>query len=198
MMEVTVENVDLAPLAGKLAALEPRIREGAARGVSNLLRRHFRAKDQTANAKGFKRSHFWAAAAGSVTTDMDADAANVHVGKEGVRLRWLGGVVKPVKGKMLAIPNDGSVAGVWPSEHKGKSGAAKTFMAFPKGRSSGFIATKDKGREKGFRVLWWLVPQATHKPDPTVLPGEEEIREAAAKAARSVLRAAKTAGGGAA
>jgi hypothetical protein len=202
-MEVTIQGIDLSPLAKQLTDLKKPVREGAARGVSVLLVKHFREKNATPNKKGFPRSNFWSAAADSVALKPDDGTASaVAVSKEGVRLRWKGGDVHPKKGRALAIPAEGSVAGVWPSEYGGAGykGGKATFLAWPKGRSFGFIAErKPKGsKDRTLHVLWWLKEVTHHKPDPTVIPDDDTMREAALKAARSVLRAevhrAKTAG----
>ncbi len=160
--------------------------EASARAMSNTLIRHFRAKNRTPNAKGFARSNFWSQAADSVTTRTEPDSAIAEVRKEGVRLRLLGGTVRPRNGrKALAIPADPSVAGMWPSEHSGKKGGVETFLAWSESKDAGFIAERGS---KTLRVLWWLKRETRHKPDPTVLPDREAMATAVQRACRAVLR----------
>ena len=186
-MEVTVQNIDLTPLANRLKDMEKPVLEASARGISVMLVKHFRERNKTPNKKGFPRSNYWSAAADSVTTTPDDGTASVvTIAKEGVRLHWKGGEVKPVKGKNLAIPADASVAGIWPSEYAG-AGGSKTFLAWPKGKRYGFIA---ESGAKPLHVLWWLKESTHHEPEPSVIPAETDMKDAALRAARSALRAA--------
>ena len=186
-MEVTVSNIDLKPLGDRLKDMQQPVREAAARGISVMLAKHFRERNKTSNKKGFPRSNYWAAAADSVTTTPDDGTASVvSVAKEGVRLHWKGGEVRPRKGRNLAIPADASVAGIWPSEYAG-AGGTKTFLAWPKGKRYGFIA---ESGVKPLHVLWWLKESTHHDPDPSAMPAETDMQDAALRAARSALRAA--------
>ena len=168
------------------------ILEGAARATSNVLIKHFRARNQSRERRpGWKKSNYWAEASDSVTSEVGEDRTVATVRKEGVRLHWLGGVVKPKNGhKALAIPADPSVAGIWPSEYKGKPNAGPTFLVWKKGESSGMIATRKK---KGNEIvpLWWLVAKTTHRPDPTVIPSVDDFATAVSKAYKTVLKALK-------
>lgn len=158
--------------------------EASARAMSNTLRKHFREKNRTPNAKGWRRSNYWSQVGESVTTRVEGESAIAEIRKEGVWLRWKGGTVRPKPGhKALAIPADRSVAGVWPSEYRG----VKTFLLWRKGENRGFIAKSEKGRKEP-RVLWWLVSKTEHKPDPTVVPETTVMQEAVQRACRSVLR----------
>jgi len=185
---------ELPPVLKDPEAAFKAMREAAARAMSVALIRHFREKNRTPNAKGFKRSNYWSQAAESVTSRVEGDAAVAEVRKEGVRLRLLGGTVRPKAGKRaLAIPADPSVAGIWPSEYGGKRGGVKTFLLWRKGENRGFIGTAVKGQKEP-KVLWWLVSKTQHKPDPTALPEMSAMVAAVERACRGVLR---TLGGGA-
>ena len=182
----------LPPLMENPEAALKAMKEAAARAMSNTLIRHFREKNLTPNAKGFKRSNFWSQAADSVTHRVEGNAAIADVRKEGVLLRWKGGTVRPTNGRRaLAIPADPSVAGIWPSEYAGKKGGAKTFLLWRKGENRGFIGTAVKGQKEP-KVLWWLVSRTTHKPDPSAVPETSVMVAAVERACRSVLRAMGT------
>lgn len=190
-MEITLDAKipKLPPLLEHPEEALKAMREAAARAMSNTLIRHFRAKNNTPSAKGFKRSNFWSQAADSVTSRVEGDAAIAEVRKEGVRLRLKGGTVRPTNGhKALAIPADPSVAGIWPSEYGGKKGGVKTFLLWRKGENRGFIGTAVKGQKEP-KVLWWLVSKTTHKPDPSAVPENSVMVTAVERACRSVLRA---------
>lgn len=184
------------PSAALEAARRP-ILEGSARAMTNTLVRHFRERNRSRERKeGWPRSNYWAKAAESVTSEAGADRAVATVRKEGVRLHWLGGIVRPREGRRaVAIPNVPEVAGIWPSEYRGKQKSKPTFMVWKAGAQSGFIAAREKG-QKGFRVLWWLREETEHDPDPTVIPSAETFAKAVEKACKAVLKAMKNKTGG--
>lgn len=169
--------------------------EAGVRALTNAVVKNFRKRNAQGNAKGFPRSNFWQDAAESVTSAVEGDAMSATIRKQGVRLRWKGGEVRPREGrKALAIPVDPSVAHVWPSEHAGYATGGDydegaTALFWPKNSSHGFIKDNETGD-----LLWMLVSKTTHKPDPSVIPSEDELRSAIVRAMRRAARA----GGGAA
>lgn len=157
--------------------------------LTDLLERNFDRKNQAGNARGWPSSKFWERVAGSVTSAADGDKIVATVTEPGARLRWKGGEVRPKAGKKaLAIPVDPSVAHVWPSEYAGQGGAL--FAIWPKGRNTGFLANRGTDK-KHARILWMLVAKTTHKPDPSVIPSEDELRGAIVRAMRRAWRAAQ-------
>ena len=151
--------------------------------------KNFRRRNSRGNAKGFPRSNFWQDAAESVTSAVEGDTMSATIRRQGVRLRWKGGEVRPKDGrKALAIPVDPSVAHEWPSEYAGRGGAL--FHVWPKGRNTGFLANRGTA-EKHARILWMLVAKTTHKPDPSVIPPEGELRDKIVRAMKRALRAAQ-------
>lgn len=192
MHEITLD-VQLPKLPEGLEHPEKVVKDmldASARAMSVALIKHFRKKNGTPNAKGWKRSNYWSQAGESVTSRVEGDAAVAQIAKEGVLLHWKGGTVRPKAGhKALAIPADSSVAGKWPSEGT----SVKTFLAWSKKKDFGFIAESGK---RPLRVLWWLKRETHHKPDPTTLPDTATMETAVQRACKSVLRALT--GGGAA
>ena len=162
--------------------------EGAQRAMTNTLVKHFRAKDRAEpNAQGWARSHWWNRVASSVTSRIEGESAVADIREPGVRLRWLGGTVKPKAGKKaLAIPADPSVRGTWPSEYAGKGGTEKPFPVWQKGAKTGFLAIRGSDPEHP-RILWWLVGATHHEADPSVVP-ETALVEGVAKAAQAVCK----------
>ena len=80
---------------------------------------------------------------------------------------------------------------VWPSEHVryatgGDYDEGATSLFWPKNSSHGFIKDNDTGE-----ILWMLVAKTTHRPDPSVIPPEDELRGAIARAMRRAWRAAQ-------
>lgn len=174
-------KVEKLPAVGDMTDDRLRIcREAAVAALSNALRKNFRAKNRTANAKGFPRSYFWQDAAESVTSSVAGNAIVATVRKEGVRLRWQGGVVRPKAGKKaIAIPKDPSVADMWPSEYSGA-----LALIWPKASSHGWLKDEESGE-----LLWLLVGQTAHKADPSVIPSDDALRTAIVTAAQAALEA---------
>jgi hypothetical protein len=161
--------------------------EAAAEGVAQLLIRHFRDRNnRPASRPGWPRSNYWADAADSVRWgDFSADSATVVASAPGLRLRLHGGTVRPTGGKKyIAIPQVPRLAGVWPSEHTEKGGE---LIFIPRANGKAILAERS-GADGALTVLYRLLPQTTHKPDPTVLPEQSEIDSAAAAAAAATLK----------
>ena len=149
--------------------------EAARMGVSELVREHLRGRNAATPPKpGFRKSDYWADAADSVTSEVRGSTATVTVEQEGAALHYYGGTVYPRK-KALAIPIDPSVAGIWPSEASALTDHIAMF--WPKNSSHGFLKDSETGD-----LLWLLVSKATIKADPSVLPTDGEILDAAAEA----------------
>lgn len=194
-MDAITLHVTLPKLPPVLKDPEAAVRamlDASARAMSNTLIRHFREKNRKEpNAKGWKRSNYWSQVGDSVTSRVDGKTAVAEIRKEGVRLHWLGGTVKPRPWhRALAIPADPSVAGMWPSEYDGKSKKDKPFLVWREGEQRGFLAVKGSDPEHP-RVLWWLTGATHHKPDETTLPATDTLAKAVQRACRSVLRALK-------
>jgi hypothetical protein len=105
----------------------------------------------------------------------------VEISKEGVALHYEGGTVYPKDGgKALAIPLAAQVYGRKPSEWSGfrrgdEPGDDDVLSVFwPKNSAHGFLKERDTGN-----LLYLLVPKATIKADPGVLPDDGELLGAA-------------------
>ena len=156
--------------------------DAAGRAVSNLIIDHLRKKNaNSVHPAGFPKSDYWADAADSVTTEVAGGKAVVTVQKEGAALHYYGGTVLPKK-KALAIPQDPSVADVWPSEYAGTGGAVD--LIWPKGSTTGRLVDRESGT-----TLWILVARATIPEDRTVLPTAGELDDAAARGIFELLSA---------
>lgn len=189
-MNITVKVETTKPLA---QLPDPaRLNKAAAIAVSALVRNHFLERNSATPARpGWPRTGFWGAAAEATEWEADAGSAVITIKHPGVRLRFLGGIVRPKPGrKMLALPLRPEFAGVnprekWPDKKGGfvwQSPNKKLFLAFRDG--AGIL-----------RLAYHLVARTTHRPDPSVLPTPSRI-EAAAKTAqqRIIDRAIKQKG----
>jgi hypothetical protein len=171
------------------------------RGASERIRAHLFALDGTRpNRLGGRRTHFYAAAAKSTHYTAQPGEAEVTVSKVGIRQRLEGGTIRPVRKKYLTVPAVAEAHGRRASEFQnlvlryGAGGrpvalaeAPATQVAFER-RKDGTARTV-KGRGLGGRVIFWLVKSVHQKPDPTVLPAEDQIAAAAAAAADEYLQA---------
>ena len=150
--------------------------ERAGMRVADLIIKHLRKKnDQTEpNKFGLPKTNYYADAAGTVQYETNGNKFEVSVGTDstdkdtpgiGIALHYHGGTVYPKK-KALAMPIDPAVAGIWPSEY----GDQHQLFFTP----AGAVGDKDTGH-----ILWFLLPKATIPADPTVLPTDDEICDAA-------------------
>ena len=153
--------------------------EAASRGVEVLVVEHLRKKNDATppNRYGLPKSNYYADAAKNVQASSNGRVASVEIDHPGLALHHDGGTVYPKK-KALAIPIDPAVAGIWPSEAGGiaTGGADDELYAliWPKGARHGFIKDTETND-----LLWLLVPKATIPADPTVLPTDGEVLNAA-------------------
>lgn len=180
-------DAELADALGRRLAPPEALADAAARGVSNLVVDHLRARNASASHRaGFPQSGYWAKAAEATVTDRQGCVARVVVRAPGIALHRYGGTVRPTGGKSLAIPARAEVAGVWPREYAQASGSG-LFLWWPKGRKAGALARREGSGH--LTILWWLVGATHHEPDPTVLPPEADMRAAATAAAKEALGA---------
>ena len=175
MLRLTVK-ITLADLLPPDAVLA----QAGARGVSNAIVRHLRRRP--ANRRGFPSSGYWADAADSVSVlPSTGGTAAVEISKEGVALHYEGGTVRPKDGgRALAIPLAAEVYGRKPSEWSGfrrgdeADGDDVLQRFWPKNSAHGFLKHRDTGE-----LYYLLVPRATIKADPSVLPSDGEMLDAA-------------------
>ena len=137
--------------------------EAAVRGVEVLIIDHLREKNNSTqpNRYGLPKTNYYAEAAKNVAASVDGETVRVEVEYPGLAMHYEGGTIRPKK-KALAIPIDPAVAGIWPSEY---SRDHKLFKS-----PGGALGDADTGQ-----ILWVLLPKATIKADPTVLPTDEKI-----------------------
>jgi hypothetical protein len=202
MIAYRIQSKKLDELRKRGAALwkDNSARLVAGRAVANEVKDHLFALDSRANKLGGPRSHFYSAAAKSVA-DPQASGEKVtfEITKIGLALRWLGGTVKAGAStssatgsltKYLAIPARTEAVGKPPSEFPDlkfiprRNGGAMLVQALQTTVSiSGRKRIKiTRGSEVGGLVMYWLVKQTTNRPDPTVMPTEEQMLETAVDA----------------
>ena len=172
VLRVTVP-ADIIPSPGELA-------QAAGRGVSNAVKRHLVERDSRGRSDGLPRTGYYGDAASGVTTETSGKTALVTIHKEGVALHYYGGVVYPTDAKALAIPKSPATAGKRPKEFD--PDRAKLALVWPKGAKAGTL--KDTETDE---TVYLLVSKATIKADPTVLPDESALADAAADAMAAII-----------
>lgn len=144
--------------------------QAAARGMEVLIIGHLQQKNESTSPRaGFPKSNYYADAAKNVEASSSGPVARVEVDKPGIALHYEGGTVRPKK-KALAIPVSPAVAAIWPSEY---TGMGHELFKTP----AGALGDKETGE-----ILWVLVPQAHIPADPSVLPTDDAILNAAEEA----------------
>lgn len=164
---------------------EQKAGQGMAEAVRECIRRHLVDKGlhTTPNRNGVPHSGYWHKAANTVKVEVQqglhavvaagAESNDPKAPGQGIALHYEGGTVYPKK-KALAIPISPIVAGIWPSEAGAFSNEDEYSVFWPKNSSHGFIKDNERGE-----LLWLLLPRATIKADPTVMPTDDALHNAA-------------------
>ncbi len=160
----------------------------AGNAVSVWLRDWFFGLDRTKpNQMGGKRTHFYADIARAVQRpQVNAEGVTIPINHVGLAQRWLGGTIKAGVGtstatggptRWLAIPARSESYGRTPAEFS----QAGQPLRFVKTRSGGAMLIAEAGGAEGRLrseqglAMFWLVKEVNQKPDPSVMPAEEEI-----------------------
>jgi hypothetical protein len=156
------------------------------RAVVELLQRHFRALP--ANKRGFPTSNFWGRAADATQYDATPDGVRVNINQTGVRQRFLGGPIAPVRGKYLTIPNIAETYGHSAREFGDLKMCTTEYHGLPSpGLAPADVVESNRGRVNPDSVWFFLRRAVWQRPDPEVLPTNEEIAKAAIEAARNAF-----------
>lgn len=160
-------------------------------GVTRLVFDHLVARDSShPNRLGGQRTHFYSQAAQATTWEAQGGDVRISIAHLGVRQRFLGGVIRPVNKKALAIPARAEAYGKTPGEFQDlklvvfRSGASalvqadQSLIRFVRSRKDGTIKLKRMGSRGGL-VMFWLVKSVRQAPDPGVLPTKQALAEEA-------------------
>lgn len=150
-------------------------------GIEVLIKKHLIARDESRPPNGLMpKSGFYTNAAGAVRSSSSGNKAVVEIDQKGVALHFYGGIVLPTNGhKALSIPKHPAVHNKKPSEFDPSRQILS--LVWPKGNSAGTLRHKESGA-----VYYLLIPKATIPADPSVLPSEAEMLDAADKAMESI------------
>lgn len=197
MLEIKVKLPDMKRLLPERADLVEAVSANAAERVMESVRDNFLRR-------GGK--NFWRAAADSVEIEYGgAGRSLVTIGQRGVRLQWLGGVVRPqAPRKLLAIPATESkeyarsVPGLMMVPLQGyphlrgllvateETEAKRQYKDRPAGRRVRRAVIDSDGK---MQVLYRLVDETRHEAHPDVLPSKDMLHETVQAAAEEAIRA---------
>lgn len=174
------------------------------RGAANRIRSHLVDLNASRpNRLGGRRTNFWNQAAQSTHQDSVPGEITVSISKQGFRQRYEGGRIRAVNAKLLTIPATaeahGRRASEFPDLHFAILGGRlalirnrQTRLRRVGGRRPGFRAASST---TGLEVLFWLKKEVNQRPDPSVLPTDDQIVAAAIAAGESAVNAAQATGG---
>ena len=130
------------------------------------------------NLLGGERSHFYDKASQGVTKETDTDGSYLTIHQLGFRQRLLGGTIHAQAGKNLTIPAIAEAYG---------HAAPEFDLIFNFGifKATGLKALSEKAAPH--RVFYWLKESVYLAADPTVLPDNEAMAQAATTAVREYL-----------
>lgn len=171
--------------------------------LAKSVRAHFMARDKEGNAKGWPSRHFWSkeGAGNTALTYYNANEAVVAISSEAIWHKFLGGEVRPKRGRALAIPN--SAAAYAAGQPSSMNKDFLEFVPLNLGGLVGMLVERQhdvlRKTKKGFKqgglssrkggaIWYWLMAKVTHKPDPRTLPPDEELEARVFSAADSYLQ----------
>lgn len=153
----------------------------AGRAVSNLLKSHFQHKDESEpNKLGGTRTHYWQGVKRAVNVPKQTGAAQVTVSisHPSFMQKVHGGKITAKRVSMLTIPMRAEAHGRAASVLERALGI-KLFVVTKFGRA--YLAGRGANKSNALRIYYALKRSVNQRPDPTALPPEEKINEAATK-----------------
>jgi hypothetical protein len=153
------------------------------------LRRHFKARNEEPNARGWPKKDFWlrTVADNTALTSITDSTAVISIASVEFLHKLNGGTIYPKRGRALAIPlnaeayEKGSPA-AWDNQDElfiiRRRGAV--------GRGSGLYLARRDGQ--ALRLMFALLPHVTHRADPAALPDMAELEERLIESASAYYR----------
>ena len=211
-MAKTIDITDLAtPILHQLRAEVGSVRMTTviAQAVANKIRGHLFALDAARpNKLGGDRTHFYSGAAKGTSYTAEPGLATVNINDPagGFRQRLEGGVIRPENKKLLTIPATAEAHGKRAGEfnnlrfavlngHPALIEAQATKIKIGRKKKDGTRNVKATSSTTGLKVFFWLARSVNQQPDPTVLPPDSEMVDAAVTAANLAISQALRQGG---
>ncbi len=174
---------------------------------TRLVQRNFLKKERQGNKNDWPSTHFYARAAESTNWQEGFGFVMISVNQIGVRQRLEGGEIKPTGDKKyLTIPavaeaygkragefNNLKFAFVLDPQNPGTVRPAlverqATNIKIGKIKKSGSRSITPTSSSTGQIAIFWLLASVNQKPDPTVLPSDDEFNEALDQSMDALLR----------
>lgn len=164
----------------------PDVRKVMGRAIATDLRKHFTKLDQERpNQLGGRRTHFYGQVRRGVQQPelVAGDGVRVDINHVGIAQRYYGGRIKRADGGLLTIP-------VHPEAHGKRAREFDDLYAVYFDDGSGLLArpNADSRSDAIGEVYYRLVHEVEQKEDPTVLPPEKQLQQAALDAGEDYLR----------
>jgi len=198
-MAFTIDIQDRATpaVAGALSELQlAGVKPAIGRAVARLVQQHFlRLNRSRANPLGGTRTNFYAQAARHTRFQVTSGGVRLTVDQVGIRQRLQGGQILPRHAAYLTLPVIAQAYGRRAGDFSqlellwrrigGQTRAVALVEAAAKSPRARGLATASAGG----KVFFWLVQSVTQKPDPSVLPTDQEMKDAASAGANEYFRA---------
>lgn len=154
----------------------------AGRAVGNLLKAHYRRKDQTGNRLGGQRTHYWQRVGQSVNAPKPEgkNTVVVAISEPTFGHKVTGGTIRAKRAKCLTIP-------VHPDAHGRRASVLEMTKGIQLFRVKNVLAAR--GADGQLTVFYALKKSVTQAPDPEALPPEKELMETAQNAFNQWLAA---------
>jgi hypothetical protein len=198
---VTINDTATPEVKARIASFGRPLNSVMGRAVVNLWQRNFLKWNQdNPNKLGGTRTNLGAQFAKATQFQILADGFVVTTNHVAARQRLEGGTIKPVTAKMLAIPATPEAYGKRPREFNNLRFAILGGFAALVEAAATKIASTKKGFKAvasalGNKVFYWLARSVDQKADPTVLPTEAAMIDAALEAAKSTMDRVSARGG---
>lgn len=180
-----VISVGLEQTQHKLKSLSARLKQPermlkvGGNAIANVIKKHFRDRNQEPNKEGWAKSGFWAQIRDSVQL-IDGAEVIVQINDPRFNLKYYGGTVTAKRGKALAIPLHEEYKGVLPSTFPRDK---FFFLPDKDGNNVGILA--EALGDHTIRAAYLLRKSTQHQPDPQALPPMEDLRKEALRAIES-------------
>ena len=184
-IRITVTDFGATALLNSLRSpkFDEGVRQVSGKASANTVQKHLRGLDRARpNRLGGTRSHFYSLAALATSFTTDEQGAIVTVAHLGIAQRFYGGTIRPINAKALAIPARAEAYGRRPRD------ADNPQDLFLRPGKAGRTAALARRQGKRLEIWYWLVKSVTQDPDPTVLPPERDLTDAATTAADNYIR----------
>lgn len=178
--------------------INPVIGQAASNATRDHLARLEAEHQRPADFADARPTHFYAQCARSVHYTLQPSSVTVGIAHVGAAQRYYGGTIRPVKAGALTIPACAAAYGRRAREFNdlvlvmlnGKPAlveAERTEIRVSK--RTGKVKRK---AERGGKVMFWLVPYVTQRPNPDMLPKPTAYRDAITEGVESYLLAQGT------